>query len=240
MSTLRRDRTASASSSPGPTATATAAATRRSSTPARHEAAGPPHDPLSAVVTDELGRCEVCPTLAGADELLAELQHQATEVIEAPTPQAIRRLRVILDRVGRGARGVPARGGAHDLRRPRVPPRAGRVPRRGVPLPRRRPAARGGRRRDVRRARLARARDAGALPRAARKRGRRMPRDRRVIEVPGYDLPGHLAPHALRARSRLPVREPDGAGTMTTGHRDATLDGRRVRWRTRRSTFPVS
>jgi len=50
-------------------------------------------------VTDELGRCEVCPTLTGSDELLAELQHHASEVVEAATPQAIRRLRVILDRV---------------------------------------------------------------------------------------------------------------------------------------------
>ena len=50
-------------------------------------------------MTDELGRCEVCPTLTGSDELLAELQHHAAEVVQAVTPQAVRRLRVILDRV---------------------------------------------------------------------------------------------------------------------------------------------
>ena len=50
-------------------------------------------------MTDEPGRCEVCPTLTEPDALLEELRHHAREVVEAATPQAMRRLRVILDRV---------------------------------------------------------------------------------------------------------------------------------------------
>ena len=50
-------------------------------------------------MTGESGRCETCPTLTTSEERLAELQHHAREVIEAATPQAMRRLRVILDLV---------------------------------------------------------------------------------------------------------------------------------------------
>jgi hypothetical protein len=52
-----------------------------------------------AAVTDELGRCEVCPTLTDAEDLVEELRHHAAEVVEAATAQAMRRLRAILDRV---------------------------------------------------------------------------------------------------------------------------------------------
>jgi len=51
------------------------------------------------VPATDVGLCEVCPTLTTLEELGAELRRHAGEVAEAATPRAIRRLRVILDRV---------------------------------------------------------------------------------------------------------------------------------------------
>ena len=49
-------------------------------------------------MTDERGRCGVCPTLTDPDALLRELRHHARELAWAPTPQSVRRLSVALDR----------------------------------------------------------------------------------------------------------------------------------------------
>ncbi len=48
-------------------------------------------------MTDDRGRCEVCPTLTDPYALLQELRHHARELVEAPTPQSVSRLRVALD-----------------------------------------------------------------------------------------------------------------------------------------------